>query len=91
MECIGKKFETVIVYCQRLHTLLVNRANYLKRKQRVLKGGAPCRKFFQRTWDLKLHKTEVKTIKEQVLEVKLSEANKTRKCYIEKYVQCLIS
>lgn len=79
IESIANKLGIVIVYTRRIHTLLANRANYLKRQQRVLTGGSPSRKFFQKTWDIKLDKAEVKTKGEQVLETKLSEANSTIK------------
>ena len=74
MDC-GTKLGTVILYTRRLHTLLAIRANYLKRQQRLLTGGSPRRKFFQRTWHLRLEKVEVKSKCEQVLEAKLMDAN----------------
>ena len=67
---IGKKLDTDILYSQGLHILLVNHTNYLK-QQRVLTGGSPRRKFFQKTWHLRLETVEIKTKCEQVLEAEL--------------------
>lgn len=77
LESIGSKLQTIIMYTERLHTLLVNRANYLKRQMRVLTGGSPRRKFCQKAWNFNVYNAEMKTKDEQLLELKLREANNT--------------
>lgn len=49
----------MIQYTERLHKVLVKRANHLKAKMRSLKGGAPRQRFFQQNWKLQLHPQEI--------------------------------
>ena len=48
-------------WTQRIHGALVNRANFLKRQQRILKGGAPRARFFQNEWKLNVQVGEIVT------------------------------
>lgn len=61
IKMIGSKVGIAIKYTQRVSTLLVNRANYLRRKMKTLSGGAPRRNFFQKHWAPQLEAAEVVT------------------------------
>lgn len=41
IQLIGAKIGVAIKYTKRIHTILVQRANYLKRQRKTLTGGAP--------------------------------------------------
>ena len=74
IDVIGDKLGIVVVYSHRLHTMLKNRANFLRRHFKQLTGGSSRRKFLQKSWELKLEKKEVKPQVEQSLRAKLKEA-----------------
>ena len=50
IKAIAKKLGIIVHYTKRLHDILVNRAVYVKRQNKVLTGGAPRRKFMQKQW-----------------------------------------
>ena len=65
----------------------MNRANFLKRQQRILKGGAPRARFFQNEWKLNVQIGEIVTQAERTLssevrkkaeEIRSFEADKLR-------------
>ena len=39
LDALGKKLEVAINYTERLHSVIVSRANYVRRKLRSLKHG----------------------------------------------------
>ncbi len=86
---LGTNIGVVINYTKRVHTYLVNRANYLKRQMKVLSGGAPRRKFFQKTWELKLRGDETTSSMERVksLETELTRVKERRAQHLAQKVQ----
>ena len=67
LKSIGSKIGVVMRWTQRIHGALVNRANFLKRQQRILKGGAPRARFFQNEWKLNVQVGEIVTQVEHTL------------------------
>ena len=59
IENIQRQLGIMIQYTDRLHKVLVRRANHLKDKMRHLKGGAPRQRFFQQNWKLQLLPQEI--------------------------------
>ena len=59
LKSIETKIGVVMQWTQRIHGALVNRANFLKRQQRILKGGAPRARFFQNEWKLNVQVGEI--------------------------------
>ena len=59
IENIQRQLGIMIQYTDRLHKVLVRRANHLKDKMRHLKGGAPRQTFFQQNWKLQLLPQEI--------------------------------
>lgn len=59
IENIQHQLGIMIQYTDRLHKVLVRRANHLKDKMRSLKGGAPRQRFFQQNWKLQLLLQEI--------------------------------
>ncbi len=49
----------VIKYTERLHEVLVRRANYVTQRVRKCTGGIPRQKFLQNSWELKLKRDEI--------------------------------
>ena len=62
IEWIQQHLRISIRYTERLHTVLVKRANYLKKKVRSLTGGAPRQRFYQQSWKLQLHPGEIEPL-----------------------------
>ena len=67
LRSIGSKIKVVLRWTQRIHGALVNRANFLKRQQRILKGGAPRARFFKNEWKLNVQMGEIVTQAERTL------------------------
>ena len=59
IQKIGDKLGIVIRYSERLHRVLVNRANYIQRKVRQCWGSIPKQKFLQITWEFQLHTDDI--------------------------------
>ena len=56
---ISVKIGVTVKYTNRLHTMLVRRANYVRQHFKKLKGGAPQRRFLSNQWTLSLEHSEV--------------------------------
>ena len=87
LKSIGSKIGVVLRWTQRIHGALVNRANFLKRQQRILKGGASRARFFQIEWKLNVQVGEIVTqaectlsaeVRKKAEEIRSSEADKLR-------------
>ena len=68
IENIQRQLGIMIQYTDRLHKVLVRRANHLKDKMRHLKGGAPRLRFFQQNWKLQLlpQETQVAAMQQKI-------------------------
>ena len=74
IKAIAKKLGIIVHYTKRLHDILVNRAVYVKRQNKVLTGGAPRRKFMQKQWELQFQCDEIVTEAEMTPKSDLREA-----------------
>ena len=74
IKAIAQKFGNIVHYSKRLHQLLVNRAIYIKRENRILTGGAPRQRFFQKQWKLQFQHGEILSEAEVTLKRDLYEA-----------------
>ncbi len=79
IRLISTKAGVVVNYTKRVHTYLVNCANYLKRQMEILKGGAPRRICFEKTWELTLRRGEITSPMDRVesLEKELTHVKET--------------
>ena len=59
IQKIGEKLNIVIQYSERLYGLLINRANYIRRKVRLCSGTVPKKRFLQLEWEFQLEHSEV--------------------------------
>lgn len=66
LTSIGTKRGAILGWT-RIHDVLVNRVNFLKRQQWILKSGAPRVKFFQNEWKLNVQVGEIVTEAESAL------------------------
>lgn len=59
IQKISEKLNIMIRYSERLYGVLVNRANYTRRKVKQCAGSIPKKRFLQLGWEFKLERSEV--------------------------------
>ena len=59
LDALGKKLEVAINYTERLYSVIVSRANYVRRKLRSLKHGRNQENFKALDWELRIHQHEL--------------------------------
>ena len=59
IQKISEKLNIMIRYSERLYGVLVNRANYIRRKVKQCAGSVPKKRFLQLGWEFKLERSEV--------------------------------
>ena len=73
------------IYSERLYGVLVNRANYVRRKVKQCAGSVPKKRFFQLGWEFKVEHSEVVTTISQEIEQFKAQITtlESQKCILE--------